>query len=52
MNWVKETVKSVAKTFLAIRCETCHADLPSRAWLKNHMGHDVVYVNLDGSIDR
>ena len=39
------------KAYYAIKCFTCDKILPSRASLKNHMAHEVRYVDKDGKRD-
>lgn len=51
MTWIKATVEQTRQRYHAIKCFTCEKVLPSRAWLKHHMGHEVHYVDAKGQIN-
>lgn len=51
MTWEKGVAESPRKTYHAIKCFTCEKVLPSRAWLKHHMGHSVHYIDAKGQIN-
>ena len=49
--WKREIAVGDRVTYHAIKCFTCDKVLPSRAYLRQHMGHSVHYIDKDGKID-
>lgn len=50
MTWTKGENKE-RKAYHSIKCFTCDKIIPSRAGLKDHMAHEVRYVDKDGKRD-
>lgn len=41
----------IPRKFHAIKCFSCNKLLPGKSHTQSHKGHDVHYVNKDGSLD-
>lgn len=48
MNWAEQMISGPAEKHHGIRCMDCKTDLPSKSFLRSHMGHDVRYLDKEG----